>query len=76
MEIDHSHKKHGKTLALAIAALLGGGIALLWGWNTFAVEILSQQEMRFKHALALELLVLSVAVMIPMAWRLFGSRTP
>jgi hypothetical protein len=76
MKIDHSHKKHGKSLALAIAGLLGGSIALLWGWNTFAVEILSQQEMRLKHALALELLILSLAAMIPMAWRLFGNRTP
>jgi hypothetical protein len=75
MEIDHSHRKHGKTLVLAMAVLFGGSIALLWGWNTFAVEVLSQQEIEFRHALALELLVLSIAGVIPIAWRLVGNRS-
>jgi hypothetical protein len=76
MGFDHSNRQHGKTLVLAMAVLFGGSVALLWGWNTFAVEVLSQQEIKFRHALALQLLVLSIAGMIPMAWRLVGKRSP
>lgn len=70
----HDHRHLGRTLALMFMLLTGGGIAILWGWNTFAVEILSQQAMQFRHALALELFVLSVAGACSIAWRFFGIR--
>jgi len=76
MENHHHDYKHlGRTLALALTILTGSCIAILWGWNTFAVEILSQQTMKFKHALALELFVLSVAGACSIAWRVFGVRS-
>jgi len=75
MEHPHDTKRHGKTILMALAIVIGGGIALHWGWNTFAVELLSQQAMKFKHALALELLLLSVATVFPLTWRMFGTRS-
>jgi len=68
------YKRHGRAFLMGIAILTGVSIALLWGWNTFAVDMLSQQAMRFKHALALTLLLLSVAGVFPIAWRMFGTR--
>jgi hypothetical protein len=70
----HDHRHLGRTLALMFILLTVGGIAILWGWNTFAVEILSQRTMQFRHALALELFVLSVAGACSIAWRFFGIR--
>lgn len=75
MRHPHNAKRHGRTILLTLVVLFGGGIALLWGWNTFAVELLSQPAMKFKHALALELLLLCVAAAFPLTWRLFGTRT-
>lgn len=75
MENHHNdYKRHGRTLAMTLTILTMGGIAILWGWNTFAVEILSQQAMQFKHALALEFFVLSIAGACSIAWRLFSTR--
>jgi hypothetical protein len=51
-----------------------GSIALHWGWNSFAGEMLSQQPMRFEHAFALALLLLSVSSVFPVAWRLLGDQ--
>ncbi len=61
-------------LVLAFLGLFAFATILLWGWNTFAVEVLGQHAMRFKHALALEVLLLSVAGVFPVVWRLFASR--
>jgi hypothetical protein len=66
------HKGRARVLVLVLAGFVMMAMALLWGWNTFAVEVLGQQTMRFKHALALEVLLLSVAGVFPVARRLFG----
>jgi len=76
MGIRHlDHQRHGRTLFAALAVLTMGSIGLHWGWNTFAVEILSQQAMKFKHALALELILLATAGVLPVIWRLFTGRS-
>lgn len=67
-------KGHARTLVLVFVGLFAVATMLLWGWNTFAVEVLGQQEMKFKHALALEFLLLSVAGVFPVVWRLFAGR--
>lgn len=57
--MQHS-KRHGRTLVIGLLAILVWGIAALWSWNTFAVELLDLPEMAYRHALALGILVLSV----------------
>ena len=74
MEHQHDTRQHGKKLLVLIAALIGWGIAVLWSWNTFAVELLSQPTMEFRHALALELFVLSVASVFPITQRFLDGQ--
>lgn len=72
---DHSsYKRHARTFAAALAILTLMTTALLWGWNTFATEVLALPSIKFKHALALELFLVVVASTIPIAWRLFAVR--
>lgn len=72
---DHSrYKGHARAAATALGILALMTTTLLWGWNTFSTEILALPAIRFKHALALELLLVSVASSIPAAWRLFAVR--
>lgn len=71
---DHSkYKWHVRTISSALAILALLTTALLWGWNTFATEILGLPAVRFKHALALELLLVSIASAVPFAWRIFAA---
>ncbi|WP_299616367.1 hypothetical protein [uncultured Tateyamaria sp.] len=59
-------KRHGRTLGIALVAILLWGVAALWSWNTFAVELLGLPEMAYRHALALGTLVLSVGGLLAM----------
>lgn len=72
MKRHHRSERRWHGAATVILLLLGVAIALHWGWNGFAVELLSQEAMTFKHALALEVSLLAVASLFPLAWRLFG----
>ncbi|WP_171052557.1 hypothetical protein [Ruegeria sediminis] len=53
-------KRHGRTLVIGLLAVFVWGIAALWSWNTFAVELLGLPEMAYRHVLALGILGLSV----------------
>jgi hypothetical protein len=48
---ESSHWGH-RVMVLAITALLAG-TALLWAWNTLAVELFGRSEVGFKHVAAL-----------------------
>ncbi len=61
-----------KSVLIAAAALFVGGIMIHWSWNVFAVELLQAPEMRFKHALGLEILVAAVAAVAGASARAFG----
>jgi hypothetical protein len=50
-------------------ALLGG-VAVLWSWNTVAADLLGAPVIAFRHALALLLLVVTLAVAAGWAARL------
>lgn len=63
------YQGRGRVFLMAFVGLILTTITLLWGWNTFAVEILSMDEMKFKHALALELLILVIAIIFYCIWR-------
>lgn len=58
----------------ALGILFAGAIVLLWSWNGFAVDILQAPELRFSHALALELLLLSAAAAPVLAVRMLDLR--
>ena len=67
-------KSHGRTLVILLAGLGLAGIALMWGWNTFAVDLMGQKAMHYRHAVALELLVFAVAAVFAFAGRLMAVR--
>lgn len=50
-----------RALVIGIVVFAAGTIAILWGWNTFAVGILGLPEIRLRHAVALEILILAVS---------------
>lgn len=57
------HKGHGRTIGKYTLLIFVSCVAILWSWNSFAVEIFAAPEMKFKHALALEILfIVAVAV--------------
>ena len=59
-------------LIVALTVLLGG-VALLWAWNTLAVDLFQAPAAQFKHALALQAAIAAI-VALPLilarrAWR-------
>ena len=74
MKHHHVHGGRARALLITLLALGLAATALLWGWNTFAVELLAQPAMHLRHALALELTVLSVAGTASLAGRLVAAR--
>jgi hypothetical protein len=69
--LDHSNRRHGKSLALLIAFLVLSSISVLWAWNTLAVDMFAQPEMPFKHGLAFMLAVFVVGSTGSVAKRIF-----
>jgi len=47
-------RKHGKTALKATALLLLGGVSIMWGWDTLAVDLAGANPIKFRHALAFE----------------------
>lgn len=77
MTVQHKHdKRRARSVASALAILGLMGTALLWGWNTFAVDVLALPAIRFRHALALEVFLISVACTVPLARRLIVPSAP
>lgn len=67
-------RRSARSAAIVAGVLFGGAIILLWSWNGFAVDILQAPALRFKQALALELLLLLAAVAPALTMRLLGTR--
>jgi len=65
---------HARTFAKAFVILLLTTMALHWGWNAFAAEVLALPAIHFRQALALELLLIVVGAVPPLAWRLCAGR--
>lgn len=59
-------KRQGKTFGIVLFTLLLWGIASLWAWNTFAADLLGLPEMKYRHALALGILLLSAGGLLAM----------
>lgn len=47
-------RRWGHSALVTLLAVVGGGVLLLWAWNTLAVDLFGLPAARFKHALALE----------------------
>jgi hypothetical protein len=62
MELEN--KGHGRTIVMPLIAIVFGGIAILWSWNTVAVDLFGQQEMAFRHAFAVALLLIASGSLI------------
>ena len=60
----HEHGGHGRAIVYALVALLVGGIVILWSWNTVATDLLGHPEMEYRHALAIELLIISAGALL------------
>jgi hypothetical protein len=58
------NKGHGRTIVMFLIAIIFGGIAILWSWNTVAVDLFGQPEMAFRHAIAVELLLIASGSLI------------
>ena len=72
------HSKHqryhaAKAIFFAAAALFVGGALILWSWNTFAGDLFQAPDMRFKHALAAETLIVVIAMIVALPARVFRS---
>ena len=59
----HPWRKHPgpvKTFSFILAAFVAVSILILWSWNTLAADLFLLPEARFKHAVALEALMVGV----------------
>lgn len=62
------------TFTSAVALLLGAAVALLWAWNTIAVDLLGGQRAQFRHALAAEMVLIAVFATWAFIARVAGAR--
>ena len=68
----HRSNRTGRTILFAAGMFIGGALVLLWSWNTLAVDFFKMPTAQFKHALALELFILTAFLMHQMSRRLLG----
>lgn len=54
-----NQKGHGNALFLSITVLMLSSIAILWAWNTLAVDLFALPQMQFKHGFAVMLTLLA-----------------
>ena len=58
---DKSHRQGGvHTATVAIAAIALGAVALLWGWNTVAADLLGLPVAKYVHALSFEIALVTL----------------
>ncbi len=73
MKNNHEIARHGKTVVTTLTLFFTASVALHWGWNTFAVEIMEQARITFKHALGLQALLFSLALSSLFFWLTFKN---
>jgi hypothetical protein len=72
--IDHQYRGQGKIAALLVVYLFFGSIAVLWAWNTMAVDLFALPEMQFKHGFSFMLATFFVLSAAPITKRIFGQK--
>jgi len=58
------NKGHGRAIAMTLIAVLCGGVAILWSWNTIAVDMFAHPAMEFRHAFAVELGLITAGLLL------------
>lgn len=69
------HRAFARKLAHGLGMAFLGSVVVLWSWNTVASDLVGAPLMAFRHALALLLLVMTLAVAGGWAGRLAQLRT-
>jgi uncharacterized membrane protein len=67
-------KKIVRNMILIIAILPILATLQLWGWNTFAVEVFGMVQIKFKHVMAAQALVVSTILFMQIIFSFFSSR--
>ncbi|MFY0681176.1 MAG: hypothetical protein JXR13_11420 [Thalassovita sp.] len=62
--MEFENKGHGRTIMKSLLVIIVGGVAILWSWNTLAVDLFGLPEMAFRHALASVLLLVAIGSLI------------
>lgn len=62
-EAPRSFRGHGRNAIYLLFAPVVGGIAILWSWNTVAVDLFSQPRMEFRHAIAVVFLIVALGAL-------------
>lgn len=73
MNKDKGHRVGTSALTIGLI-LLVGAVTLLWSWNTLAADVFGLQTLRFKHAIAAELVVVTVTATVVATRWCFRSR--
>ena len=60
----HSHYRLGRATVVTVVVCLLGAVALMWAWNSVAVDLFHGPTLRFTHALAIEV-GLAILVVVP-----------
>jgi len=60
----HENQGHGRTIVMSLIAIVFGGVAILWLWNTVAVDLFALPVMDFSHAIAVELLIVAAGALL------------
>lgn len=53
------NKGYGRIAVMSLIALFFCGVAILWSWNTLAVDLFGQPALEFRHAVAAEFLLIA-----------------
>ena len=63
----------GKRLLIGTAIVIVSGIAVMWAWNTLAVDLFQLPAVKFRHAFAAELLLISLGAGLGIGARILGG---
>ncbi len=67
----HTNRRHGMIVIWSFVFLLCSSVAVLWAWNTLAVDLFFLPQMQFKHGFALMLTVFVVLAAGSVTRRIF-----
>ncbi len=73
--LEHKGHRIGVTAIVIATLLLISSMIVLWSWNTLAVDLFQASVIKYKHALAAELLVATVSITLGLAFRLSSTRS-
>ncbi len=51
---------HGRPIVISLIAIGAGAIAILWSWNTLAVDLFGSAETECRHAIAVAMALIAI----------------